>query len=292
MNPTSSEEHTEQPPALLPPLAHLPSLSSSAFKPLNVLQSSASPPLLLDGFDELSPSLGLFAKSAIAPKSRPVLASDSIASTAASRLAGSGSLLSANQPANHLSPSTPYWWRPHLAKLPTLKQQQISQTGQNGVLRPAYAGQATGLDINSNTGSQDSPSLISLHSQMNNEFAAAGTPNIQAGDRSNSNTPATPKTGTWLLVVGGVVAVVVAFLIVFSLFACTNYLFFPPKRKSGTSTSGSSGTGTLPLNGLRSQLIGTPGVQQSFLGHQYQMQTHLQYTQPHYEYPLQHTIIK
>lgn len=213
----------------------------------------------------------------------------------------SGSALSAN-----VNPNTPYWWRPHLAKLPGLKQQQQQRDQQpmlpsnqpHGLLRPAYAGQGTG---DSNV-ARDSPLLITgLHgSHLDLQSSIGqGLPTIRAQDafpavvNTNGSTKSLPpKTGAWLLVVGGLVAVVVAFLIVCSLFACTNYLFFPPKRKSTASTSGSSGTATLPLSGLRSQLIGTPTAQTPYMTHQYQMQTHLQYTQPHYEYPLQHTIIK
>jgi hypothetical protein len=258
------------------------------------------------------------------PVSRPTLnldhsGSPSSVESAASRLSGNsaslqsngnnGALLNVPYPPNMVggspspaNPNTPYWWRPHLSKLPSLKQQQQrdqqqqnSLSPQHSLLRPAYAGQAivdTGL-------ARDSPSLTGLHSsQLDSHTLGQGMPTMRTqdayptGNQNGSSKSSPQKTGAWLLVVGGLIAVVVAFLIVCSLFACTNYLFFPPKRKSTASTSGSSGTATLPLSGLRSQLIGTPTGQTPYLTHQYQMQTHLQYTQPHYEYPLQHTIIK
>lgn len=324
VNPASSEEHTEpaasQPPAKSQPkpasshqasssfAAHLPPLTGAVQPSRTKAFATPSappppPPHLLDGFEQASPPAGPYAQLSGSPRpsARPAPPA-APGSTAATKLSGSAHLAGAAAATSaaaaaaaaggqHGAPSTPYWWRPHLSKLPGLKQQQPLSSGQGGqALAGQYAGQATGLDAALMRGESPSgqPSLVSLHSQL--DTLSGQLP----GDLGSAGGQPTPKTGAWLLVVGGLVAVVVAFLIVCSLFACTNCLFFPSKRKSAGSTSGSSGTATLPLNGLRSQLIGSTlgGGQQPFLGHQYQMQTHLQYTQPHYEYPLQHTIIK
>lgn len=135
--------------------------------------------------------------------------------------------------------STPYWWRPHLSKLPTLKHQSS--------------------EIGSPSSSHNLNSL--------NQFTLNSI--------NNNQPPAGSKSDVWVVVTGGCVAVVVAFLIVGSLFACTNWLFFPAKRKASS-----------PCTTLQTQTLHSPAFAQ-----QYALHTALN-SQHHFEYPMQHTIIK
>lgn len=136
--------------------------------------------------------------------------------------------------------STPYWWRPHLSKLPTLKHQSS--------------------EIGSPSSSHNLNSL--------NQYTL----------NSLNNGPQQPgsKSDVWVVVTGGCVAVVVAFLIVGSLFACTNWLFFPAKRKPSS-----------PCTTLQTQTLHSPTFAQ-----QYALHTALNSQHHHFEYPMQHTIIK
>ena len=142
--------------------------------------------------------------------------------------------------------STPYWWRPHLSKLPTLKHQ---------ILQPSADGSPSG-----------SHNLNSL-----NQFTLNSLNNQQ---QPNS------KSDVWVVVTGGCVAVVVAFLIVGSLFACTNYLFFPAKRKPSS-----------PCTTLQTQTLHSPAFAQQYALHNTLHNT-LHSQHPYIEYPMQHTIIK
>lgn len=134
--------------------------------------------------------------------------------------------------------STPYWWRPHLSKLPTLKHQSLVPSAE----------------IGSPSGSHNLNSL--------NQFTL---------NSLNNQQPPGSKSDVWVVVTGGCVAVVVAFLIVGSLFACTNYLFFPAKRKPSS-----------PCTTLQTQTLHSPAFAPQYALH----------TQHHFEYPMQHTIIK
>ncbi|KAI1280936.1 Ephrin-B2 [Halotydeus destructor] len=97
---------------------------------------------------------------------------------------------------SHQVTSTPYWWRPHFTKVPSVRA--------NG--------------DNSHQGSDSS-----------------GWPPGSASNGASGSGGSKPrKTGAWVLVVGSGLAVLVACFIVCGLFACTNYLFFPPRRKDQT----------------------------------------------------------
>lgn len=85
--------------------------------------------------------------------------------------------------------STPYWWRPHLSKLPTLKHQSLV---------PSEIGSSS---INNNLNNLNNLNQFTLNSINNQQ---------QSGSKSGSD--------VWVVVTGGCVAVVVAFLIVGALF--------------------------------------------------------------------------
>lgn len=142
--------------------------------------------------------------------------------------------------------NTPYWWRPHLSKLPTLKHQSLIPSAEVGSPSSSH-------NMNNNNLNQFTP-LNSLNNQQ------------QPGSKSD----------VWMVITGGCIAVLVAFVIVGSLFACTNYLFFPAKRKSSS-----------PCTTLQTQTLHSPAFAQGTLA-----QYGLHHTQHHFEYPMQHTIIK
>lgn len=98
--------------------------------------------------------------------------------------------------------STPYWWRPHLSKLPTLKHHQ------SGLLPSSEIGSPSG-------------------SHNLNQFTL---------NSINNQQPGSSKSDVWVVVTGVCVAIVVAFLIVLALFWCTNYLFFPKNKPSTPCT--------------------------------------------------------
>lgn len=89
--------------------------------------------------------------------------------------------------------SPPYWWRPHLNKLPSLRHNSDLPRSDQGWNPRA---------------------------------------SIDPGYTSDREAK---KSGAWLIVIGSGLAVGVACIIVCALFACTNYLFFPPRRKEQIS---------------------------------------------------------
>lgn len=91
-------------------------------------------------------------------------------------------------------PTTPtsYWWRPHFTKLPSLKHNYDFTNIRN---------------------------VDSSH--QTNGF----------GDRESNNNNYSRANSPWIVIIGSCVGIAIACVIICALFACTNCLFFPPRRK-------------------------------------------------------------